>query len=120
MADPKDRRKHLRLKAEDAGVVLADGQLHPLVNWSRGGFLFLFPGDEAPAPGTVLDVRLVVSADGLTVADFDVTAQMLRLNAADGTVAARIRHVTGVAAVRFEGILEECRERQEETDAAED
>ena len=109
-APSSERRRHPRLEALETGVVMVEGRLHRLVDWSPGGFLCAMPVGSAPAPGSRLDVRLIVSADGRTVCDFDVGAQLVRLNAEDGTIAARIDTLHGVAAARFEAFFDEVRD----------
>lgn len=88
---------------------MLDGRLHPLLDWSPGGFLCALPVSRPPELGAPFDARLIVSADGLTVSDFDVGAALLRFNAEDGTIAARIDTLHGIAAARFEIFFEECR-----------
>ena len=105
----EERRRHPRLDALETGVIMLDGKLHPLVDWSIGGFLCVMPRSRWPSPGALVDVRLIVSTDGQTVSDFDLSAEWLRLNAEDGTLAARIEALHGIAAGRFESFYEECR-----------
>ena len=89
---------------------MVDGLLHPLVDWCPGGFLCAMPVGRTLPLGTQLDVRLIVSSDGVTVSDFDISAELLRFNEPDGTVAARIDTLHGVAAARFEAFFNECRQ----------
>ena len=105
----RDRRQHPRLPVRERGVVLKDGRMHPLVDCSLGGFFCLLPPDALPPVGEAVEVRLVLSADGSTVGDFDVSARIVRHTEPSGHVGARIVEVNGVAAHRFEAFLQECR-----------
>lgn len=111
--DGRERRRHPRLDAADSGVVLLDGRLHTLVNWSPGGLLCVLPQTSATSPGSIVDLRLVVSADGQTVSDFDVTTRLLRFDPELGAAAAVIDSINGVAAGRFDTFFDECLLRQE-------
>lgn len=106
-----DRRQHPRLRVDDRGVVLKDGRMHPLIDCSLGGFLCYLPQEALPPAGEAVEVRLVLSADGTTVGDFDVSARVVRKAGDEGNVGVRIVGVNGVAAHRFESFLEECRQQ---------
>ena len=105
----QERRRHQRLPVRERGAVLIDGRLHPLVDCSVGGFFCLLPPESLPPVGQSVEVRLVLTADGSTVGDFDVSARIVRHTEPSGHVGARIVEVNGVAAHRFEAFLEECR-----------
>ena len=105
----QDRRRHPRLPVRERGMVLKDGRMHPLMDCSVGGFFCLLPPESLPPVGQSVEVRLVLSADGSTVGDFDVAARIVRHTEPSGHVGARIVEVNGVAAHRFEAYLEECR-----------
>ena len=104
----QERRQHPRLPVRERGVVLKDGRMHPLVDCSAGGFFCSLPPEALPPVGQSVDVRLVLTADGETVDDFDVSARIVRHVEPSGHVGARIVEVNGVAAHRFEAFLEEC------------
>lgn len=107
----EDRRQYPRLRVDDRGVILMDGRMHPLIDCSLGGFLCYLPEEAMPSAGESVEVRLVLSADGSTVGDFDVSAKVVRQAGDAGNVGVRIVEVSGVAAHRFESFLEECRAR---------
>ena len=109
----QERRQHPRLSVRERGVVLKDGRMHPLVDCSLGGFFCSLPPEALPPVGEAVDVRLVLTADGSTVGDFDVSARIVRHVEPSGHVGARIIEVNGVAAHRFAAFLEECRESQD-------
>ncbi len=108
-----ERRRHPRLPVRERGTLLKDGRMHPLVDCSVGGFFCLLPPESLPPVGQSVEVRLVLTADGSTVDDFDVAARIVRHTEPSGHVGARIVEVNGVAAHRFEAFLEECRSREQ-------